>query len=84
MVAVSTAPEHARKPASTPLPGRFTPSNYPHDFLKTQKLQARGTSGQAAGEIACVFMRFARCLLTMFFRMLIGRAYDCEIVPLFL
>ena len=36
MVAVSTAPEHARKPAPTPLPGRFTPSNDPHDYLKTQ------------------------------------------------
>ena len=37
MFAVSTDPEHPRKPASTPLPGRFPPSNYPHDFLKTQK-----------------------------------------------
>ena len=35
MFAVSTVPEHARTPASTPLPGRFTPSNDPHDFLKT-------------------------------------------------
>jgi hypothetical protein len=38
MFAVSTDPEHPRKPASTPLPGRFTPSNYPHDFLKTHNI----------------------------------------------
>jgi hypothetical protein len=35
MFAVSADPEHPRKPVSTPLPGRSTPSNYPHDFLKT-------------------------------------------------
>lgn len=38
MFAVSTAPEYARIPAFTPLPGRFAPSNHPHDFLKTLKL----------------------------------------------
>jgi hypothetical protein len=39
--AVSTAREQARTPASTPLPSRFTTSNDPHDFLKTQKSNAK-------------------------------------------
>jgi len=39
MFAVSTVPEHARTPASTPLPGRFIASIYPHDFLKTQEVK---------------------------------------------
>lgn len=35
MFAVSCNPGNAPKPASTPLLGRFTRSNYPHEFLKT-------------------------------------------------
>jgi hypothetical protein len=41
MFAVSIVPEHARAPASTALPGRFTPSNHPHDFLTTRFIQGR-------------------------------------------
>ena len=49
MFAVSTATEHARKPVSTPLPGRFTPSSDPHDFLKTLKIfEPYGTAIQRA------------------------------------
>jgi hypothetical protein len=35
MFADFSAPANPSKPASTPLPGTFIPSNYPHDFLKT-------------------------------------------------
>jgi hypothetical protein len=40
-------------PASTPLPGRFTPSTHPHDFLETRKNEMRiGVLG--SGDVAKV------------------------------
>jgi hypothetical protein len=35
MFADFSTPANPREPASTPLPSRFIPSNYPHDFLNT-------------------------------------------------
>jgi hypothetical protein len=53
MFAVSSDPGNARKPISTPIPGRFIPSIYPHDFLKTPKMQmSRGANMISEGIIA--------------------------------